>query len=400
MNTRFKYVIVSLSTIMVAVLLFGAVHSSAASNDQPYRHLAVFSEVLQYIKSSYVEEPNLKGVTAGALNGLLESVDPFASYLSADMYKQYQKENGTKKGDVGLVLARRVGYVSIVVAIPGGPASKLNLSTGDVLEAINGVGTRDMPLAYAQLLLQGEPGSNVELTVLRLRNPEPQKISITRTEVKSPDVTTKTLENGYVQVHVSALDKAHVKQLATKIQEAEKAGAKKFILDFRNCSIGNPEDGVAAANLFIDKGLITYLSGQKTAKEEFQADPSKQITKLPMVVITNRGTSGAAEIVATALADSKRADSVGERTYGNSALRRAVGLDDGSAIILAVAKYYSPAGKAIQDGGFTPANPVSDFDTQADNDGDDDSAPAPVVVPPTKPTEDNPLKKAIELLNK
>lgn len=405
MNTRFKYAIVSLSTLVVGLLMFGSrpLSGGATSNDQPYRHLAVFSEVLQYIKSSYVEEPNLKGVTAGALNGLLESVDPFASFMNAELYKQYQKEKGTKKGDIGLVLARRVGYVSVVVAVPGGPASKSNLSTGDVIEAINGVGTRDMPLAYAQLLLQGDPGSTLELTVLRLRNPEPQKLSLTRAEVKYPDVTTRTVENGYTHLHVSALDAAHVKQLAVKIQEAEKSGSKKLILDFRNCSIGTPEDGIAAANLLLDKGLITYLSGQKMAKQEFQADPARQITKLPVVIITNRGTSGAAEVVANALMDNKRADSVGERTYGDAAVRRAVALDDGSAIILAVAKYYSPAGKAIQEG-FTPANPVSDFDTVADggdDDGDGAAVPNPTALPPpAKSTEDNPLKKAIELLNK
>ena len=402
MNSRFKYAIVSLSTVLVGLLMLGSrpLSGGASSNDQPYRHLAVFSEVLQYIKSSYVEEPNLKGVTAGALNGLLESVDPFASYMSADLYKQYQKENKTKKGDIGLVLARRVGYVSVVVAVPGGPASKSNLSTGDVIEAINGVGTRDMPLAYAQMLLQGDPGSNLELTVLRLRNPEPQKVSITRAEVKYPDVTSKTPETGFAHIHLTALDANHVTQLAAKIKEAEKNGAEKLIVDFRNCSIGTPEDGVAAANLFLDKGLITYLSGQKMAKQEFQANPAKQITKLPVVLITNRGTSGAAEIVANALMDNKRADSVGERTYGDAAVRRAVTLDDGSAIILAVAKYYTPGGKAIQEG-FTPANPVSDFDTQADVDDDGDgTAPAPVVgvtPPPAKPSEDNPLKKALDL---
>ena len=404
MNSRFKYFIVSLSTVVVAMLLFGAVHGSGATNDQPYRHLAVFSEVLQHIKTDYVEEPDLKGVTAGALNGLLESVDPFASYLNADLYKQYLKEKDTKKGDIGLVLARRVGYVSVVVAVPGAPASKSNLSTGDVIEAIGGVGTRDMPLAYAQFLLKGEPGSSVELTVLRLRNPEPQKIAITRSEIKYADVTVKTLESGYVQVHAVALDAVHVQQLAAKLQEAEKQGAKKFILDLRNCSIGTPEDGIATANLFLDKGLITYLSGQKTAKREFQAEPSKQVTKLPLVVITNRGTSGAAEIAATALTENKRADGVGERTYGDAALRRAVTLDDGSAIILAVAKYYSPSGKAIQDGGFTPANPVSDVDTQSDSidDDADGATPNPQAAPaaPSKTGEDNPIKKAIEILNK
>jgi len=214
--------------MMVAMLLFGAVHGNGATtNDQPYRHLAVFSEVLQHIKSDYVEEPDLKGVTAGALNGLLESVDPFASYLSADLYKQYQKDKDAKKGDVGLVLARRVGYVSIVVAVPGGPASKLNLSTGDVIEAINGVGTRDMPLAYAQVLLRGEPGSNIELTVLRLRNPEPAKVSITRAEMKFQDITAKALEGGITQLHVTALDSVRVKQLAGQDPGSREAGREE-----------------------------------------------------------------------------------------------------------------------------------------------------------------------------
>lgn len=404
MNNRFKYVIVSLSTLMVALLLFGAVHSSAAttSNDQPYRHLAVFSEVLQYIKSSYVEEPNLKGVTAGAINGLLESVDPFASYLTADLYKRYESENGVKKGNIGLVLARRVGYVSVVVAVPGLPASKFNLSTGDVVDAINGVGTRDMPLAYAQMQLQGEPGSTVELTVLRMRNPEPQKLTITRAEVKYPDVSSKMLDNGVGLVRTVALDAPHVKQLSAKIQELEKQGVKKLVIDFRNCSVGAPEDGVAAANLFLDKGLITYVSGQKFARQDFKADPAKQITKLPVVVLTNRGTSGAAEVAAAGLSDNKRAESVGERTYGSSAVRRPITLDDGSAIILAVAKYYGPDGKALQEGGFVPANPVSDFDTQQDlsDDDGDGAAPAPQAAPPAKPSEDAPLKKALEILNK
>ena len=157
------------------------------------------------------------------------------------------------------------------------------------------------------------------------------------------------------------------------------------------------------ANLFLDKGTITYLTGQHTPKQSFEADPAKQITKLPVVTITNRGTSGAAEVAATALADNKRADSVGERTYGDAAMRKAVTLDDGSAVILAVAKYYSASsGKAIQDTGFTPANPVSDFDTlQADLDDDSDNATAAAAAAAAtaKPVEDLPLKKAIERSN-
>ena len=273
-----------------------------------------------------------------------------------------------------------------------------------LFRSIAGVSTRDMPLAYARYLLKGDVGSAVELTVLRLRSPEPQKIMITRTEMKYPDVVGKSLDGGIAYMHTVSLDAAHVIQLAAKIKDFEKQGAKKLILDMRNCSIGTPEDGIAVANLFLDKGTITYLQGQKMPKQNFDADPAKRVTKLPLVVITNRGTSGAAEIAATALMDNKRADSVGERTYGDAAMRKAVTLDDGSAVILAVAKYYQPVGgKAIQDNGFTPANPVSDFDTlQADLDDDQDGGAAAAAAAATaaaKPTEDLPLKKAIERLN-
>ena len=126
MNSRLKYIVVTLSTIVVIVLLLGARQSSGStSSDDQYRHLAVYTEVLSRIKSDYVEEPDLKNVTLGALNGLLESVDPYASYLSADQYKQYQKSLGSKKAGVGLILAKRLGYVGIVDAIPGSPATRL-----------------------------------------------------------------------------------------------------------------------------------------------------------------------------------------------------------------------------------------------------------------------------------
>src|ERR1017187_2014963 len=136
MNSRLKYVVVTLSTVVVIVLLVGARQSAGPSSDDQYRHLAVYTEVLSRIKSDYVEEPDLKSVTLGALNGMLESVDPYASYLSADQYKQYLKNNGAKKAGIGVVLAKRLGYVGIVDAIPGSPADKAGLNTGDILESI------------------------------------------------------------------------------------------------------------------------------------------------------------------------------------------------------------------------------------------------------------------------
>ena len=164
-----------------------------------------------------------------------------------------------------------------------------------------------------------------------------------------------------------------VKEIAVKIQDLEKQGAKKLVLDLRHCATGSDEDGIALANLFIDKGLITYTMGQKVSRQDFQASPAKEITKLPLAVIVNRGTAGAAEIAAAALLDSKRAELVGEKTYGDASIRKAITMDDGSAVILSVAKYYSPNGTSIQDKGVTPGTLQADVDTSATSDDDDDS---------------------------
>ena len=400
MNSRLKVVVVSTSTLLVLLLLLGAVHGRSASPEDTYRHLAVYTEVLSRIKSDYVEEPDMKSVTLGAVNGLLESVDPYASFLSADQYKQYLKSKNVHKADVGLVLSKKFGYVGIVDAIPGSPAAKAGLGTTDVIETINGVATRDMPLAYAEMLLQGDPGSTVEIGVLRFRNPEPTKLTITRAALHYPQVASKMLPEQVGWIKVQSLAENAVKETAAKVEELQRQGAKRLVLDLRHCATGGPREGIALANLFLDKGLITYLQGQKVPRENFDAAAAKDISKLPLVLITNRGTADGAEIAAAALLDDKRAEIVGERTYGDASQRKAITMDDGSAVILSVAKYYSPAGKAIQDTGVTPSVPMVETDAVPDTDDDN----APVIEPqknePKKSSEDLLLKKAVEIVTK
>lgn len=394
MNSRWKYFFVTTSTVLVAFLLFGARHGvSASSNEDQYRHLAVYTEVLSRIKSDYVEEPDMKNVTLGALNGMLESIDPYASYLSADQYKQYLKSKDPKKADVGLVLSKRLGYVGIVDAIPGSPAAKAGLNTGDIIEGINGVATRDMPLVYAQMLLQGEAGTTTDISVLRVTKPDPTKMTLTRAIIVPPPVKAKMLDNQIAYIEVPSLDAARVKDVKVKLEDLLKQGAKKVILDLRNDPSGPVEDGVHLANLFMDKGLITYAQGQKVQRQNFDAVPANAICKLPLTVITNHGTAAGAEVAAAALLESKRAEVVGERTYGDAAIRKPITMDDGSAVILSVAKYYSPSGKAIQDTGVTPSVPVAE------------SAPVPEDedVPDAPPQPEQPkgddvvLKKAIDV---
>jgi carboxyl-terminal processing protease len=401
MNNRLKYLVVSSSTCLTLFLLAGSVLSKGASPDDTLKHIGVFSDVVAHIKSEYVEEPDMKSVTLGALNGLLEAIDPFASYLNADQYRDYLKYKDGKRADVGLILSKKFGYVGVVGTVPGSPAAKAGFSTGDMIESIKGIGTRDMPLAYASLLLQGDSGSSVDLSVVRVRRPEPQNVKLSRANLTLPAVESKMLPDQVGYINIDALSPTHVKEVAAAVQKLQKDGAQKLIVDVRSCALGSPEDGIALANLFIGKGRIAYLQGQRVPRQNFDAEQDKAITTLPVVVLTNRGTADAAEILAAAVQDNKRGKVVGERTYGDAAMRKAITLDDGSAIILSVAKYYSPDGKAIQDTGVTPATVVAEQDAQIEY--DDNGEPLPESIEQQqnqqKNLADDPVvKKALEVL--
>src|SRR5213083_1356503 len=163
MSSRIKYFVVSTSTCLTLLLLIGSVLGRGApSADDTLKHIGVFSDVVAHIKSEYVEEPDMKSVTLGALNGMLEAIDPFASYLNAEQYKDYLKNKGVKRADVGLILSKKFGFVGVVGTVAGSPAAKTGFSTGDMIETIGGVATRDMPLAYAAMLLQGDPGTTLD----------------------------------------------------------------------------------------------------------------------------------------------------------------------------------------------------------------------------------------------
>jgi len=293
--------------------------------------------------------------------------------------------------------------VGVVGTITGSPAAKANFTTGDMIESIGGVATRDMPLAYANLLLQGESGTTVDLSVVRVRHPEPAAVKLTRAVFTLPPVEGRVIGDKVGYINADALSPALVKEVAANVQRLQKDGAQKLVLDLRNCSTGSPEDGIALANLFLKSGRITYLLGQKMPRQNFEADPAKAITTLPLAVLTNRGTADAAEVAAAALMDNKRAQIVGERTYGDAAVRKAITMEDGGAIILSVAKYYSPDGKAIQDTGVTPNHVASDADAQIEV--DDSGEPVPDAAGAEKGgqkkvEDDAVVKKALEILSK
>lgn len=385
-----------------AVLLFvvvgsmGGVHAS--SSDGSYRQLQVYSEVLSRVRSEYVEEPNIPKVTDGALHGLLESLDSNSSYLSADAYKAYKAHKTEAKGDIGAVVSKRFGYAAVVAVLPGSPAEKAGIEATDIFEAIEGQSTRELSLPEIHNLIAGAPGSTLNVQVVRARKAEPQKVVITRDVVGIPPVTDKVMDDGIGYVKVQALTKGKAQEIASKIKSLEKSGAKKILLDLRYCAEGDESEGVAAANLFLNHGTITYLQGQKFPRQAFNAEASKAVTTLPVAVLVNRGTAGPAEIVAAAILENARGDVVGDKTFGDGSVQKTLDLPDGGALILSIAKYYSPSGKAIQDAAVTPNVMVADAIDDVNPDDDGAAAPQDDDSKPPKNTVDEQLNKAVEVL--
>ena len=392
-------VLVSSFTVLLFVVVgsMGGVHAS--SNDGAYRQLQVYSEVLSRVRSEYVEEPNIPKVTDGALHGLLESLDSNSSYMTADAYKAYKARKADSKGEIGATVSKRFGYAAVVSVLPGSPAEKAGIEATDIFESIEGQSTREMSLPEIRSLLSGTPGSNVNVSVVRARRAEPQKMVITRDVVTIPVASDKMVEDGIGYVKADALTMGKAQEISAKVKSLEKSGAKKLVLDLRNDSDGDETEGIAVANLFLNHGTITYLQGQKYPREAFNADPAKAITTLPVAVLVNRGTAGAAEIVAAAILENARGDVVGDKTFGDGSVQKTITLPDGGALILSVAKYYSPSGKAIQDAAVTPNVAVADEEDSIVPD-DDDSQPSPSDQDNAKPknTQDEQLKTAVEVL--
>jgi len=385
-----------------AVLLFVVVGGwggvRASSNDGAYRQIQVYSEVLSRVNQEYVEEPNLPKVTDGALHGLLESLDANSSYLSPKEFQDYKANKGDAKDSIGAAISKRFGYATVVSVIPGGPADKATIQGGDIFEAIDGLSTREMSLAAIRNKLNGASGSTVSVSVVRARRAEPQKLVITRDTVNIPPVADKMLEDGVGYIKVDALPKGKSQEIATRIKWLQKQGAKKLILDLRSCAEGDESEGVATANLFLNHGTIAYLQGQKYPREAFTADPSKAVTNLPIVVLVNRGTAGPAELAAGAILENARGDVVGDKTFGDGSVQKVIDLLDGAGLILSVAKYYSPGGKAIQDTAITPNVLVADTDEDAPLPDEDQEATPAEDNKPKAPQTDEQLRKAIEVL--
>jgi len=402
MSKPTKLVVLGLSFLLATLVVAGGLGVKASTNNEDsYRQIEVYSEVLSRIRTEYVEDPNVPAVTNGALHGLLESLDANSSYLDPAEYKEYKQRKNEGKASIGATVSKRFGYAVVVAVIPGGPADKAGVDSGDIMEAIEGKSTRDMSLAEIDGILAGQPGSVINVSVVRPRKAAPIKTPITREIVADPPVSAKMLEDGIGYIKVDDFPKGRSQEVAAKLKELEKSGAKKLVLDLRNSGSGDENEGVATANLFLNHGMISYLQGQKYPKQTFNADPQKAIAPtLPLVALVNRGTAGPAEIVAAAIMENARGDVIGDKTFGSGSIQKVIEMQDGSALILSVAKYYSPSGKALQDTAVTPNILVADNSEELLLPDEDETVPneEKQEEKEKKTAPDDQLKRAIDVL--
>jgi carboxyl-terminal processing protease len=285
--------------------------------------------------------------------------------------------------------------------VPGGPADKSGLVAGDIIEALDQKSTREMSLAELNGRIGGAVGSVVDLHVVRPTKAQPQKIAITREAVKYPAVSSRMLESQIGYIRAEGFPSGRTQEIAARIGDLQKGGAKRLILDLRNSGDGEMAEGVSTANLFLDHGQIAYVEGQKYPRQNFTANPAQAISSLPLVVIVNKSTAGAAEIVAGAILDNARGDVLGDKTFGAGSIQKTINLQDGGALILSIAKYHTPGGKAIEDVAITPNVLVADKTDDFIAPEDTDIVPEETEKPELQKNQpDEQLRRAIELLTK
>ncbi len=424
MSFRGKLFIVMISAAISLYAVFGGLlkNFSPAFAQQPINdagaQMRIFDSVLQHIQNDYVDEPNLEKVRAGALRGLAYGLDPYSSYLTADQVKDYQAKKSVNLAGIGAEFSQVSSYLYVISIIKGSPADKAGLKSGDVIEYIENKATRDISLYDARQLLLGEANSKVNLRVLRTGE-KPQTIAVTRGTYKVPEAETRIEAGKIGVVKVFSLETGEAKDIRNRVSELAKQGVSKIILDLRGVATGELSEAADVANLFIKDGNLAQIIGRENKTiQTFTADPAKHLFDGKVVALIDLGTSGAAEVVASAILERQRGEIVGEKSFGAGTQQQLSVLRSGDGLLLTTAKWASPSGKPFlaserADSGVKPSVEVKrpetpeplevedliDQQEQEKQQPNPQATPAPQTTPTPKPSpEDLQLKKALELL--
>jgi len=355
--------------VVVAVFVAGFVvgdlstYRHAAQANVAYSKLKLFGDVLSIVQGSYVEEVSADNLIKGAINGMVQTLDPHSSYLTPDMLKQIEVETKGAFGGLGIEIGMKDGYLTVIAPIEDTPAARAGLQPGDKIVRIEKESTKNMNVMDAVKRLRGEPGTKVTITVVRESSPDPKVYTLTRDIIKIRSVKSRYMGDGIGYIRLTQFQQDSASEVERALQGflKEKGGLKGLILDLRNDPGGLLDQAVKVADLFIDSGLIVYTDGRVEAqKAKYFARKEGTYTGFPIVVIVNAGSASASEIVAGALQDHGRAIILGQRTFGKASVQTILPLDDGSALRLTTARYYTPNGRSIQAKGIEPDIVVGD----------------------------------------
>jgi len=381
MSLHTRRIVLWISAPIVAFAIIGGFLSKVTAREDTYQHLRIFDDVVNLITGNYVEKVDIDKVMGGAMHGLADSLDPDSAFLSPAQVKQLESNAALPPGDIGIDMTRQY-YLRVIATRDGSAAAKAGIRTGDYVRVIDGKPTREMSVFEGMRLLRGAPGSKVKLTIIRGSTTDPHELELTREAPAATDVTGKIAGQGVGYLRIAAIGPRTAEQVKSQIADLVKGGASKLIVDVRRTSGGSLDGGVALARLFVVSGTLAMKETRGEERETIAAASGDGSVTAPATVLIDSGTSGAAELFASALSGNKRAELVGEHTIGRAAQQRLVKLPDGSGLWLTTTKFLTPAGTPLHEKGLEPTVPVDEPDV-------DFGQPAP--------TDDPILQKALEL---
>ena len=346
------------TALATAAICAGSAAALPKNDYGAYPKLGIFSVVLGYVQKNYVEDVDDNKLLYGAIRGMLETLDPHSSFLDPQQYQQMKAETRNQFGGIGIEVEVREGLLTIMTVIDGTPAARAGLASGDVINKIDGKPTQGITLDEALTRMRGDKGTPVQLAVGRKSWPEPRSIALVRDIIKYENVSSRLMEPGIGYLKIRQFSDATSRDVEEQLDALEKPPGGKLkglVLDLRNNPGGLFEQAVRVADEFVDQGPLVRTEGRhgQVLDEEVATLRGTRLG-FPIICLVNGGSASASEIVAGALQDHGRAVIMGTQTFGKGSVQSVIPLDDGSALKLTIARYYTPSGRSIQEHGITP----------------------------------------------
>ena len=361
-NFNLKYILIIITLILLNI--FNIAYSK--NIDKLYEKIDLLGEVLEKVQDEYVDEIDQAEVMDSAINGILQSLDPYSAYMNPKIFEEMQTETSGEFGGLGIEVSMEGGVVKVISPIDDTPAARVGVKAGDYIVRINGEQVQGKTLMEAVNLMRGPVGSPIEITIRRKGLKKAKIFTIIREIIEIKSVISKLIDNEIGYLRLRAFNENSSNQLKGEISKLEKNNKLVgYILDLRNNPGGLLSQAVRISDFFLDDGEIVSTRGRKSRENrKFFAKKGDRIKGKPLIVLINNGSASAAEIVAGALQDQKRAVLLGEATYGKGSVQSIIPLRNKGAIRLTISKYYLPSGKSISEVGVTPDIRVEEEDEE------------------------------------